>query len=376
MIRTQDIRSLGLSGSIALYAGSLFLPAILYETQAPSAGLEILLTGALGILAGSIAWFANPAFWLALLMFVLKRYRAARVFASVATGIGLTAIFLTEMPGASSSKMVAGLGPGFAVWIVGLVLLQVSSQYLEQAEGAGTALPPHNWRLNASGWISAALAVLAPPVAFMEYSQGRDAPARIQQERSAALEAHCRTAGEKLIRAPEAAVRGLHFSRDSFITYAQVKDGRYQDYRHGEIGHDMVAQGWLDFAEVHNNPMLADTQKGQSVRRFEGGDAVGRQGNDITAAYGLVEHWLADADGGEITRREKKLGIDGIEFAIRHLKSGETLATTRIFTFDADQRFCGAAPNGQFDTREFVIRALHLKRDPAQFKPASGKDNR
>jgi hypothetical protein len=365
VIKTQDIRSLGLTGSIALYAGSLFLPAILYEAKVPSAGLELLLTGALGILAGSIAWFANPAYWLALLMFFLKRYRAARVFAGIATGIGLTAIFLTEMPGASSSTMVAGLGPGFAVWIVALVLLQVSSQYMEQAEGTD----PRNWRLNASGWISAALAVLAPPVAFMEYSQGRDAPARIQQERSAALEAHCRTAGEKLIRAPEAAVRGLHFSRDSFITYAQVRDVRYQDYRHGDIGHDMVAQGWLDFAEVHNNPILADTVKGQSVRRFEGTDAVGRQGNDITAAYGLVEKWLADADAGEITRREKKLGIDGFEFAIRHLKSGETFATTRIFTFDADKRFCGAAPSGQFDTRDFVIRAMHLQRNPAKPPP-------
>jgi hypothetical protein len=106
-----------------LYLGSLGLPALLFERHEPLPGYHVLLWGWWGILAGSIAWFANPAIFLAARMFLRGRLRLASVLSLVATLLSATSPYAKEwwFSEAAGTRII-GLGLGFRLWVASFVV--------------------------------------------------------------------------------------------------------------------------------------------------------------------------------------------------------------------------------------------------------------
>ena len=87
------------------------------------------------------------------------------------------------------------------------------------------------------------------------------------------------------------------------------------------------------------------------VRYDEEGNFVGV--NDLISKYGVFRTRLT-------TEADRKLGIEGLETAVRELASGETLATHRVIANTKTARVCGSAVDGKIDEKRFVLRALGL----------------
>ncbi|MBM3778006.1 MAG: hypothetical protein FJW23_07160 [Acidimicrobiia bacterium] len=81
----------------------------------------------------------------------------------------------------------------------------------------------------------------------------------------------------------------------------------------------------------------------------------GKPVDEIMSTYGAT---FADLAG----ERDRHLGIEGTEITVRNLQTGESIGTTRFFAIPDAGRFCGASTNGEFDTDDFLIRALGLNR--------------
>jgi hypothetical protein len=91
-------------------------------------GYEILLSGALGVLLGMFAWFANPLMLLALLLSMLKTRLPSMILSVASIALGLQSYWLEAVPFNESSmkpdnlNVVDHLGPGFYLWMGSLVM--------------------------------------------------------------------------------------------------------------------------------------------------------------------------------------------------------------------------------------------------------------
>lgn len=118
----------------AVYISSVFLPVFLFEESTmsgfhnPVYGIEVLILGGFGLLAGTFGWFANPLFWLGLVLFACRQFWAS-------AGIGLAAILLaltsllakTWWFNEGMGTPIAGFGIGFYVWFSSITLLTIAS---------------------------------------------------------------------------------------------------------------------------------------------------------------------------------------------------------------------------------------------------------
>jgi hypothetical protein len=108
-----------IAASALLYAVSLVLPAIA-ETypdgmRIDEQGYLILAMGWMGILIGQVAWFANPIWLLAVILFWRRRWKgAARAsVAAVLLGAVSFALYSTGLPSDSGATIRSGLLIGF-----------------------------------------------------------------------------------------------------------------------------------------------------------------------------------------------------------------------------------------------------------------------
>ena len=115
-----------LLAAAVLYVASLWLPAIQGPGFPVQTGLDVLRQGAPAWRDLIVAWYANPALWLALVLGWIPLRRAA--FASAALGLALalssfSAGFAAELAGRSVPAF--GFGVGFYVWLgaFGLALI-------------------------------------------------------------------------------------------------------------------------------------------------------------------------------------------------------------------------------------------------------------
>lgn len=117
----------------AVHVLSVFLPVFLFEESTmsgfhnPVYGIEVLILGGFGLLAGTFGWFANPLFWIGLVLFACRQFWAS-------TGVGLAAILLaltsllakTWWFNEGMGTPIAGFGIGFYVWFSSIVLLAIA----------------------------------------------------------------------------------------------------------------------------------------------------------------------------------------------------------------------------------------------------------
>lgn len=102
-----------------LFGTSLCLPALELSNGSPSWGISLLLLGWLGVIAGSVAWFANPLLLIANHSLRQHHVRLALSVSLLASAVALSTPTLSTVmvDGAGNTASVIGYGFGFYLWL-------------------------------------------------------------------------------------------------------------------------------------------------------------------------------------------------------------------------------------------------------------------
>jgi hypothetical protein len=129
LLRKPNLPSLLVAlAALALYFTALCLPTILFERTQPLIGYYILLWGWWGILAGSLAWYANIVLLFAARYYFKGRSGRAAAAACIALGLAATAPlarewWFTEAGG----TQISGLGLGYRFWLGSIALFVLAT---------------------------------------------------------------------------------------------------------------------------------------------------------------------------------------------------------------------------------------------------------
>jgi hypothetical protein len=119
---------LPLTAIALLWAVSLALPALAVRGGPVLDGADLLLRGWRGLSRGVVAWYANPLFFGALVLGVLRRDGACAVLALLAVALGLTSFGLESMLGLQMTSVPdVVFSPGVYVWLAALIALALWS---------------------------------------------------------------------------------------------------------------------------------------------------------------------------------------------------------------------------------------------------------
>jgi hypothetical protein len=104
-----------------------YMPTLLFEHHGPVLGATVLAWGWWGIIAGSVAWYANVA--LAIAVYFYWRGVPGRSLSCilVALALGVTSHWAKEwwFSEASGTRIV-GLGIGYAIWFASMVIFAIA----------------------------------------------------------------------------------------------------------------------------------------------------------------------------------------------------------------------------------------------------------
>jgi hypothetical protein len=102
-----------------LFSTSLSLPALELSNGSPYWGISLLFLGWLGLIAGSVAWFANPLLFIANYSLRQHRVRMALSVSVLACAVALSTPTLSTVwiDGTGNTASVVGYGFGFYLWI-------------------------------------------------------------------------------------------------------------------------------------------------------------------------------------------------------------------------------------------------------------------
>jgi hypothetical protein len=142
-------RYVHLSLSIVLFAVCLANDGYFIAGPNPRAWASawgLLLVGWMGVLYGTVAWIANPVLFFAWLMFYLRRYQRATLFALTATVLMLSFLLTRTIVSseAPTYSKVIGYGSGYWLWVGSALALLVGSilEWLSAAKGKVASHPP------------------------------------------------------------------------------------------------------------------------------------------------------------------------------------------------------------------------------------------
>jgi hypothetical protein len=116
-------------GSFGSFLASLCLPSIMFASHSPVFGITVLLWGWWGVLSGgNFAWFANFLFLSGIAGFRDKEYLLAAITGTLAIPLALTSFYAKEWWfNEGFGTPISGLGPGFYLWILGMLTLCVGT---------------------------------------------------------------------------------------------------------------------------------------------------------------------------------------------------------------------------------------------------------
>lgn len=127
-ISENTLRRVILACSGTAFACSLFLPALLFEQHNTALGIDILLSGWLGIVTFDFAWYANPVYAFALWRFNAMHYAHTRFACIIALALGMLSFFAKEWWfNEGSGTPIVGLGIAFYFWMSSFSLLLIGS---------------------------------------------------------------------------------------------------------------------------------------------------------------------------------------------------------------------------------------------------------
>lgn len=116
------------AGSLGLAVLSLWLPAIEGSGFPTLSGLDVLRRGAPAWRDGVVAWYANPALVIALVLCWLERFRIAFLAALIALALALSSFWAGSLAASFGRSVPAfGFGTGFYVWLAAFVLAPLAA---------------------------------------------------------------------------------------------------------------------------------------------------------------------------------------------------------------------------------------------------------
>ena len=128
--------------SLTFFVASLFMPVLIFEKEPPVMGIKVLGWGWWGLLTFDFPWFANPAYFLALLFIILKKYRVAQISVLIAIGLGALSFFVHEWYfNEGGGTPVVRLGHAFYFWMASFVVLLIGTTVVKMISNK-VALPP------------------------------------------------------------------------------------------------------------------------------------------------------------------------------------------------------------------------------------------
>jgi hypothetical protein len=137
----------GLLAGMHIY--SFFLPVFHFKDSKmagfhkPVYGIEVLILCGFGLFEGAFGWFANPLFWLGLILLACRQFRASGVLGLVTILLALTSVFAkTWWFNEGMGTPIAGFGIGFYVWFSSFVHLAIGSFAFLCVGAVRPTLPP------------------------------------------------------------------------------------------------------------------------------------------------------------------------------------------------------------------------------------------
>jgi hypothetical protein len=115
---------------------SLALPALVVDPPSESVlGLNCFLLGWLSLMLAWPMWLANPLYVLGLIFFGFKKYDVSFGLGVVAIGLALCSLTITQIMRDEGGTMekVTGLGSGFYLWLISLLIPTLGSLALALA---------------------------------------------------------------------------------------------------------------------------------------------------------------------------------------------------------------------------------------------------
>jgi len=123
-----------LLAALALFAVSLFLPAITYDvsgTSDSSSGMSLLLMGWFDVFAGVAGWLANPFFAFGCVAVLLRRKLTSIVLLSLSLLLAISSVqlFSTGVMKDESGALypLQHFSAGFYVWLAAIVVALVAA---------------------------------------------------------------------------------------------------------------------------------------------------------------------------------------------------------------------------------------------------------
>lgn len=117
------------------YIISLFLPA-LYAGGSPIGGATLFFFGWLGVTDKiNIAWFANPACFVAFILFIIRRYKQACWWSSAAVLMALDTFRADLWWSKGSGIPIDSVGFAFYIWEFSIICLATGSFFGWRSSG-------------------------------------------------------------------------------------------------------------------------------------------------------------------------------------------------------------------------------------------------
>lgn len=144
--KRQKVCWLVMLASGLCYLAALPLPALRFEVEPPVRGITTLLWGWLGVFTGDFPWFANPLYFLALLLIALGMNKTTQLVCALAIGLGARSLCVEKWYfNEASGTPVMGLGPAFYLWMASFAIVLLGAIGLQLVRQQGSAsLPPVN----------------------------------------------------------------------------------------------------------------------------------------------------------------------------------------------------------------------------------------
>ena len=130
--------------SLTFFVASLFMPVLLFERESPVMGTAALCWGWWGALTGDFPWFANPAYFLALISTVVRKFGAAQISVLIAIGLGALSLYVREWYfNEGGGTPVVRLGQAFHCWMASFVVLLIGVTAVKSFGNIGMVPPPY-----------------------------------------------------------------------------------------------------------------------------------------------------------------------------------------------------------------------------------------
>lgn len=183
-----------------------------------------------------------------------------------------------------------------------------------------------------------------------------NAPFRLAYEADKKFEEYCKSAGEKIYEVPEF-INSIYVDPDGSTKYGKIKNGIYGDRESSFfLGSSFVHYGAINYFEKKNYASSNDPNAPKFTKHQSGQDFNGEPVNEISSEYAVLQKSLVSEE------ENKLLKLTGIEVSIVNLKTEKQMAKLVYFVSERNRRICGQTSDNEVNARDFIWRALNLKK--------------